>query len=355
MRFRILRAAAGILAVGLTAGATPAGADLAQAELAWQRGERREAARLVREYVADHPEGARSARVAALLARTAEKPAEALGRWDEVIALEPDGELAAEAHFAKGLHAYSAGLYVGAKREFEILVERFPREFDRGRALLWKGNAELGANEPTAAFETLESARGAARDPADVRSAELGIAHAAYQQGNAKEALRRYERFERDHPEDGRASSAARRAVECLRLLGRTGEATVMATRIEREYPDSFEATLARAEVRESSAAAPPAGDDVQPAERAEAPGRTGPFVVQVASMGELRNAVALRRDIRGLGIDGVRIELYEGREGSVHRVLLGPYETEEQAQVIADSVAALGDLNPRVRPEEKK
>jgi tetratricopeptide (TPR) repeat protein len=340
-------------AVTLVGGAGPARADLAAAELAWQRGDRREAGRLAREYVADHPEGVRSARVVALLARTAEKPAEALGRWEEVIALEPDGELAAEAHFAKGLHAYSAGYYVAAGREFELLVERFPREFDRGRALLWKGNAELGANDPAAAAETLESARGAARDPEDVRSAELGLAHAAFQQGNAKEALRRYERFERDHPEDGRASSAARRAVECLRLLGRTGEATLMATRIEREYPDSFEATLARAEVRESVAAEPAAGDD-QPPERAEAPVRTGPFVVQVASMAELRNAVALRRDIRSLGIDGVRIELYEGRDGSVHRVLLGPYETEEEARAVADSVAALGDLNPRVRPEEK-
>jgi TolA-binding protein len=337
------------------AGPAPARADLAAAELAWQRGDRRVAGELVREYVADHPEGARSARVAALLARTAEKPAEALGRWDEVIALEPGGELAAEAHFAKGMHAYSAGLYVAAKREFEILVEQFPRELDRGRALLWKGNAELGANEPAAALESLESARSSAREPLDVRSAELGLAHAAFQQGNAKEALRRYERFERDHPEDGRASSAARRAVECLRLLGRTDEATAWATRIAREYPDSFEATLARAEVRDGTAAAPEAPAADQPVERHEAPERQGPFVVQVASMAELRNAVALRRDIRSLGIEDVRIELYEGREGSVHRVLLGPYRTEEEAQAIADSVAALGDLNPRVRPEEKK
>lgn len=365
MTRRAIAAALGLTAAIAGGWPAPARADLAAAELAWQRGDRRAAGELVREYVADHPEGARSAKVAALLARTAEKPSEALGRWDEVIALEPDGALAAEAHFAKGMHAYSAGLYVGAKHEFEVLVEEFPREFDRGRAFLWKGFAELGASDPGEAFESLEEARKEAKDPEDVRSAELGLAHASFQQGNAKEALRRYERFERDHPEDGRASSAARRAVDCLRLLGRTDEATVMATRIAREYPDSFEATLTRAEIRDGGGtvgapgagaeAAPEPGDEA-PAERVEAPeARTGPFVVQVASMAELRNAVALRRDIRSLGIEGVRIELYEGREGAVHRVLLGPYNTEEEAQAIADSVATLGELNPRVRPEEKK
>ena len=66
--------------------------------------------------------------------------------------------------------------------------------------------------------------------------------------------------------------------------------------------------------------------------------------------MAELRNAVRLRRDIRSMGIGGVRIELAEGRTGPVHRVLLGPYDTEEEAQAMADSVATIGDLNPRVR-----
>lgn len=336
------RTALALLALLLASG--DAAADLAQAEAAWANGEREEAARLVRDYVGDHPEGARTARVAALLARTAASPSEAVGRWDEVIALEPEGALAAEAHWNRGLHAYSAGLYVAATREFALLAESFAGTFDAGRAALWKGKAELGADSAGAAAESFERARRGASDPADVRSAELGLAHAAFALGNVKDALRRYERFESEHPQDGRASSAARRAVECLRLLGRTDEASVQAVRIERQYPNSFEATLAREEIRQIEPAPAPVRETARPE-----PADTGPFVVQVAAMEDLANAVVLRREIRRLGIEGVRVELADGPRGPVHRVLLGPYETEEEARAVADSIATLGDLDPRV------
>jgi cell division septation protein DedD len=39
-----------------------------------------------------------------------------------------------------------------------------------------------------------------------------------------------------------------------------------------------------------------------------------------------------------------------EGVSGTLHRVLLGPYSSRERAETVADSVATLGDLNPRVR-----
>lgn len=337
------RIALGLIALLLATGVAAA-ADPAEAEQAWARGEREEAGRLIREYVRDHPESARSARVAALLARTATSPSEAMGRWDEVIALEPQGALAAEAHWFRGVHAYSAGLYVAAAREFGLLADSFGGVFDAGRAVLWKGNAELGADSASAAYDSFERARREASDPADVRSAELGLAHAAFALGNIKDALRRYERFESDHPDDGRASSAARRAVECLRLLGRTSEASVQAVRIERQYPNSFEAALAREEIRQIEPA--PVPEAAPPPE----PVRRGPFVVQVAAMEDLSNAVGLRREIRRLGIEDVRVEMADGPRGPVHRVLLGPYETEEQARAMADSVATLGDLNPRVR-----
>lgn len=324
----------------LAVGAGRAAADVVEAELAWERGDRREAGRLIREDVAAHPDDARAPRVAALLARTAMDPAEALGRWEEVLALEPDGALAAEAHWAKGMHAYSAGLYVAAAHEFAVLAERFGSHVDEGRALLWKARSELGAGKPAVAESTFDEARRRAHAGVDRRGAELGLAHAAFQTGNAEEALRRYDRFERQHPDDGRASAAARRAVECLKLLGRVEEASARAARIERDYPNSTEATLTRAETRRVEA--PP---EPPPVEKAP-----GPFVVQVASMADLRNAVALRREIRALGIDGVRIEMTEGRTGAMHRVLLGPYDTEPEARAVADSCATIGDLNPRVR-----
>jgi tetratricopeptide (TPR) repeat protein len=330
------------------------GADVPSAEEAWASGRREEAARLVREYVSENPESVRSARVAALLARTAEDPTEAIGRWDEVLALEPEGPLAAEARWNRGIQAYSAGLYVAAGSEFDLLAESFADEFDRGRALLWRGYAELGADRAEAALASFEAAEGEATDRADVRSAELGQAHAAFRLGRIDEALRRYESFERSHRDDGRASAAARRTVECYRLLGREDDAARTAARIERDYPDSREATLARAEVRGAARERAATAEDGAGADETE--GRTpaapaGPFVVQAAAMSDPRNAAVLRRQIRALRVGEVRVEPGEGPDGPVHRVVVGPYDTEDEARAAAEAIAGLGDLNPRVRP----
>jgi tetratricopeptide (TPR) repeat protein len=326
-------------------------ADLASAQAAWDLGDRGQAARLIREWVRVNPQAVESPEVAALLARTAGNPTEAMGRWDEVIARNPGGPLVAEAHWAKGIHAYSAGLYVSAVREFETLVGNHEEDFDRGRAYLWKGLAELGASAAADAMFSFDRARKTAGDPADRVTAELAMAHAAFQAGELDDALSRYRDFERDYREDGRASSAARRVAECLRLLGRTAEASREATRIEQEYPGTAEGTLARAALRRTE---PPAAVTAEAVPESslvpEAAVPRRPFVVQVASMGELGNAVALRRRIRALGIQEVTIEMADSRTGPVHRVLLGPYDREEDAQVFADSVATLGDLNPRVR-----
>jgi tetratricopeptide (TPR) repeat protein len=334
-----------LLAAAFLAMPVTAPASVEEAEQAYRLGDRAEAGLLIRNYLREHPESARSARVAALLARTAEDPADAMGRWDEVIALEPDAALAAEAHWERGLHAYSAGLYIAAAQEFEVLAARFPADFDAGRAFLWKGQAELGADRPEAAITAFRTAARKANDRMDARAAELGVAHAHFRLGNLREALRRYERFEDQYSRDGRASAAARRAVECLRLAGREEEASAKAAEIERTYPDSFEATLARAEVRrdESRAEVPDEAETVEESPR-------GPFIVQVAAMTDPRNAAQLRRLILRKGLGPLSVEPGEGPLGPVHRVLLGPYDSEEEARAAADSVATLGDLNPRVR-----
>lgn len=337
-----IAATAGALAL---AAAAPARADVQAAEDAWAIGQREEAGRLIREWVRAHPEGAHSPRGAAMLARTAEDAAEASTRWDEVIALGADRELAAEAHWNKGIGAYSAGLYVAASREFEIVGRDYGVWIDPGQAFLWKSYADLGAEEPEAALQALHEAENAVRDR-DVRpSIEFALANVHYRLGNVAEALRGYQKFERANRLDGRASAAARRSVECLRLLGRESEAAATAARIGREYPDSFEATLARAEIRTLE------DREVTWKEgKAELPEPRGPFVVQVAAMSDPRNAAALRRQILALGIQDITVEAGDGPNGPVHRVLLGPYDDEIRARAVADSVAAIGNLNPRVR-----
>ncbi len=342
-----------LLLVGAAGAPGPVRADVPEAEEAWKNGDREASGRLVRDYVRRHPESVRSVRVAALLARTAVDPTEAIGRWDEVLALDPDGALAAEARWNRGMHAYSAGLYVAAGQEFALLAASTSGSFDPGKALLWKGFSELGADRPEEAIESFTGAESTARDRADVRSAELGVAHAVFRLGRLGEAMRRYEEFEKSHPEDGRASTAARRRVECLKLLGRQSDAAREAVRIERDYPDSREATLARAEIRgiDRAATAPPEMDLSDAGHPDGGEGEIGPFVVQAAAMTDPRNAAVLRREIRGLHVGTVTVEPGDGPDGPVHRVIVGPYDTEAEARAAAEAVATLGDLNPRVRP----
>ena len=116
---RGVRALAIVAVVAGLAAPAASRASVEAAEEALRAGEPQVAARLIREYLRDHPEGARSARVAAMVARTASDPAEAMGRWDEVIALDPTGPLGAEAHWAKGMHQLSLGDAKGAAESFE--------------------------------------------------------------------------------------------------------------------------------------------------------------------------------------------------------------------------------------------
>ena len=155
------------------------------------------------------------------------------------------------------------------------------------------------------------------------------------------EAMRRYQRFESEHRGDDRASAAARRTVECLRLLGREQEAAARAAHIEQQYPSSFEATLAREAVR-ARGPAPADSPDGAPAH----------WVVQVAAMTDPANATKLASVVRALNLGNVTIERGEGPEGTIHRVVLGPFADEVAARAAADSVAIVGDVTPRVRRE---
>lgn len=337
---RLARGAAAAFA--LVAGAALAD-PLADAEKLYREGRREEAGRAVREWAEADAGAVRSPEALALLARTAADPEEAASLYDQLLLLDPPAALASEAHWMKGVHAYSGGRYIAATREFDLLAREFERHFPRGRALLWKGQAELAADSTASALETLKAAARSA-DGDDVASVDFATAHAYLSLGQVDEALRRYERFEREHKDDGRASAAARRQVECLRLLGRESEATVRATRIERSYPGSFEATLAR----EANRAAPPPAPETPAAKAVQ-------HVVQVASLGDPANAARLAQQVRNLGLGPVRIEETEGTEGKMHRILLGPFKDEARAHEAADSVATLGDLAPRVRAETGK
>ncbi|HET9888672.1 MAG TPA: tetratricopeptide repeat protein, partial [bacterium] len=205
-------------------------------------------------------------------------PDEALERWEQVLALTPGDAISAEAHWNRAQAASAMGLHSQAIEEYVILARDYKNHFDRGRALLGKGLAELQSGEPSDALETLGLASRLTKRQEDAIAAELALASATYQLGNVREALRRYQKFENDHSKDERARWAAWRAVLCLRLLGRESDAVNKTEDMEHEYPGSIEAILAREEIRMGRVApgeikAPavaPANDDATDANGAE-------------------------------------------------------------------------------------
>lgn len=256
--------------------------EIEQAEEAWKDGDRIGAAALAKKIEQHHAEGERSARIAILLARCASDPGEAFERWEQVLALTPTDAVAAEAHWNRAQAASALGLHSQAIEEYVILARDHKNHFDRGRALLGKGLAELQSGEPADALESLGLASRLAKRQEDAIAAELGLASATYQMGNVREAWRRYEKFENDHSHDERARWAAWRSVMCLRLLGRESDAADKTEKMEREYPGSIEAILAREEVRmgrvapeENKAPAAAPGNETEPTGETKATGES--------------------------------------------------------------------------------
>jgi tetratricopeptide (TPR) repeat protein len=224
--------------------------EIDQAEEAWENGDRLRAVALAKKIEQRLPEGDRSVRTAVLLAKCADDAEEALERWDHVLTLQPEKSVAAQAHWNRAQASVALGLYPQAIEACALLARDYKDDFDRGRALLGKGLAELQSGEPSDALETLALAERMTSVREDAIAAELALASANYQLGNVREALRRFEKFERDHPKDERARWAAWRAVICLRLLGRESDAVEKTERIEREDPGTIEAMQAREELR---------------------------------------------------------------------------------------------------------
>jgi tetratricopeptide (TPR) repeat protein len=212
-------------------------------------------------------------------ARGAKDADEALDLWEDVLALEPPGNVAAEALWMRGQAARALGLYPEAAQVFGRLAENHARHFDKGKASLAKGLAELEAGEPRAALESLRDAIRSVRDANDRAQAELALASANYRLGNVREALRRFDRFQTEHSRDDRARWAAWRSVICLRLSGREREAVERTEHLENEAPGSLAAVLARQEVRMGSLsgpaatkASPPSAEDGEESEGAGDP-----------------------------------------------------------------------------------
>jgi DedD protein len=98
------------------------------------------------------------------------------------------------------------------------------------------------------------------------------------------------------------------------------------------------------AEVEPPGAAAKP-----EPASTVPAASGSGRYVVQVASFGSVANANLLAETLRGHGY-GVLSDVMQSDVGTLHRVRIGPYASEAEANEAASRVRKqVPDVKPRV------
>jgi DedD protein len=101
----------------------------------------------------------------------------------------------------------------------------------------------------------------------------------------------------------------------------------------------------ARDAVQDASAAEPP----TEPVPLADAPAGSGRFVVQVASFASIANANRLSETLRTHG-HGVLTDTVQSDVGTLHRVRIGPYASEAEANEAAARVSTqVRDVKPRV------
>jgi DedD protein len=75
----------------------------------------------------------------------------------------------------------------------------------------------------------------------------------------------------------------------------------------------------------------------------------SGRYVVQVASFGAVENANRLSETLRGHGY-AVMLDTIKSDIGTLHRVRVGPYESESEASGIVSRLQTqIGDLKPRI------
>ena len=98
------------------------------------------------------------------------------------------------------------------------------------------------------------------------------------------------------------------------------------------------------------------AGTDVEPPPVRAPAGSAGRYVVQVASFGAIENATRLSAALGDYGYD-VMTDTVTSDVGTLHRVRIGPYATEERAREAAARLQTqVGDVRPRImdlRPEQ--
>ncbi len=117
-----------------------------------------------------------------------------------------------------------------------------------------------------------------------------------------------------------------------------------------RDVAQDVPQTLAR-DVAQAAKRAEPSAATAMPEQASSVPAApgSGRYVVQVASFGSVANANLLAETLRGHGY-GVLSDVVQSDVGTLHRVRIGPYASEAEANEAASRVRAqVTGVNPRV------
>jgi TolA-binding protein len=162
-----------------------------------------------------------------------------------------DARMLHAAHMLLGDSYFAEGLYVTAAGEYELAARHAPGR-GPGSADLKRARSVLASGDAEAAIEAYEDIIDASAATDDTRpEAMLGLGNALLKVGRSDEAAYQLERTAAAFPEHHvrvEALFAAARSYAALGDVGRSGSALQL---LIDDYPDSYEAVLAREELRE--------------------------------------------------------------------------------------------------------
>ena len=189
------------------------------------------------------------------LARLTPDAETALTYVDRALARSRDADVLARAHRARGDFLFIEGRYAEAAAEYEqgaryaAGARAYALELRRAASLLASEDASRAAD----AYRALAERGDAPPDAAPW--AELGLARALLTRGDLEAATIEFERIVEAFPEHGVRPHALAGAIECYVAAGSDSLARAALSLLEGDYPESFEAVLARDLVETSAAA----------------------------------------------------------------------------------------------------
>ncbi len=232
------------------------------------------------------------------------------------------------------------GQVLFARGSMEDALVEFRRVRELGReetGSLWAGLTAFVLGDGPAAREALE--RAAASGNRSVRQRALvALGDTERLTGACNDAVGHYrEAREVDNGARGWVAAAAWAEALCRDEMGERDRAVTLLVGILHDAPDSYEAPLARARLLEWTTPAPELAPE--PAEEESAPAGPAPFggyAVQIGAFTLPDNANSLAEAVQGRGFAPVRV--VHG-DDDLNRVLVGRFETREEAEAFGDSL----------------